>query len=59
MLPRELCICHTPCAGFVLTKVTSIFLETTYIRSLKLLTTANLRFYTRLLHVLKFENQSP
>ena len=49
------CVMYLPCAGFVLRKVISIFLETANIRSLKLLTTANLRFYICLLHVLKIE----
>ena len=59
MLQHVPCIFHLPCAGFVLTKVISIFLETTNIRTLKLLTTANLRFIHVCFYVLKFENQSP
>ena len=50
MLPRVSLICHLLCAGFVLTNVIIIFLE---VKSLKLLTTAHLPFYTFLLHVLK------
>ena len=59
MLQRVLCFRHLPYSGFVLTKIISVFLESTDIRRVKLLMTVNLRFNARLFHVWKFENQSP
>ena len=46
------------CAGSLLTKVISIFLERTNIISLKCLTTANLHLYSHYSHAKKFENHS-
>ena len=51
MLPRVSCFLHLPLAGFVLTKIISVFLESTNTRKVKLPMTANLRTYARLLHV--------
>ena len=59
MLPRVSFFCHLPCAGFGLTKIIIIFFESTNIRRLKILMTADLHLYTRCLHTTKFENQSP
>ena len=55
----HVCFRHLPCSGFVLTKTISVFLESTNIRRVNLLMTVNFRFYARLFHVWKFENQSP
>ena len=59
MLPSVSCFRHLPCSGFVLTKIISVSLESTYIRRVKLIMKVNLRFYVRLFHVGKFENKSP
>ena len=58
MFPRVLCFRHLLCAGLVLTKAISIFLQSTNIRRLKFLTTADLHFYTHCLHGEKFINQT-
>ena len=44
---------------FCFDKNTSVFLESTNIRRVKLIMTVDLRFYALLFPVLKFENQSP
>ena len=59
MLSRVPCVRHLPCSGFVLTKIISVFLESTNIGRVKLQMRVNLRFYPRLFYDLKFENKSP
>ena len=41
---------NLPCSGFVLTKIISVFLESTNIGRVKLQMRVNLRFYPRLFH---------
>ena len=43
MLPRVPCFRHLSYSGFALTKIISVFLESTNIRRVKLLMTVNLR----------------
>ena len=51
MLQRVSGFRNLPCSGFVLTKIISVFLESTNIRRVKLLMAVDLRFYARLFHV--------